>query len=259
MKDTIIDGRYLILDAVGAGGEARVFRARDNSTGNDVAIRLAMRSVTYSPPGTLPVFPASWVQFYHWGNDTHHGAYQIYELLEGHTLGQMLTHGPFNTESWRIFVDQSLEAVTTLHETGWVHGDLNADNFFLSISSQTGWKLLELPFLRFDPLEGRTSLFGSIHTLAPEQFMGIAPDVRSDLYALGCLYYLAASGQFPHTGSTNQEIAISRLRFPPTPLVEKAPEFPKYWCEWVMTLLESEPERRFPTAAEAARKLLGVA
>ncbi len=255
MKETLIDGRYQILDAVGAGGEARVFRAHDTVTGNDVAIRLALKPVTYAPQSSLPTFPPGWVKFYHWGTDVHHGAYQVYELLEGYTLGQMVNYGPFNTESWRIFVDQSLDAVGALHDTGWVHGDLNADNFFLSTSGPTGWKLLELPFLRFDPLEGRTSLFGSIHTLAPEQFMGISPDVRSDLYALGCLYYRAACGAFPHPGSTNQEIAISRLRFAPVPLADKAPEFPAAWSEWVMTLLAFEPEKRFASAA-AAHQLL---
>ncbi len=66
-------------------------------------------------------------------------------------------------------------------------------------------------------------MFGSIYTLAPEQINGAAPDARSDLYALGCLYYYAAAGRWPHTGRTVQEVAISALLHTPTELREAAP------------------------------------
>ena len=51
-------------------------------------------------------------------------------------------------------------------------------------------------------------MFGSIYTLAPEQIDGTKPSVRSDLYSLGCLYYYAACGKWPHAGNSVQEVAI---------------------------------------------------
>ena len=258
MKDTLIDGRYLLLDPLGSGGEARVFRARDTTTGNTVAARLALHPVTYAPPDTLPFFPSGWVQFLYWGTDPQYGAYQIFELLEGETLSRLIQAGPLDPDHWRPFVSQSLGAVEALHNTGWIHGDLNAENFIQTRPPDSRWKLLELPFLRFDPPSDRSALFGSIHTLAPEQIDGAWADARSDLYALGCLYYYAASGEFPHLGATSQEIAIERLRFAPVPLAEKAPLLPASWSAWVMTLLAREPQNRFPSAS-AARQLLGVA
>jgi len=257
MENTLIDGRHLLLAPLGSGGEARVFRARDSATGTDVAVRLAQRSgrnpaICAEPP---PVFHDNWVRLLASGVDPQHGVYQVFELLEGKTLGQLILSGPLDNNAWRLFVDQSLDAVKALHTAGWPHGDLHADNFILAAS---GWKLLELPFLRFNPPEGRSALFGSIHTLAPEQIDGARPGIRADLYSLGCLYYYAASGAYPHPGASSQEVAIHCLRFAPIPLREKAPGLPSAWSDWVMKLIAPQPKDRFPSTA-AARQLLGVA
>ena len=255
MENTLIDGRYLLLADLGSGGEARVFRARDTTTGDDVAVRLALQPGARAVPGQPPAFHDGWVRLLAAGSDPRYGAYQVFELLEGRTLGQLIRAGPLDPHAWRNFVEQSLDAVEALHAAGWTHGDLNADNFFQAAS---GWKLLELPFLRLDPPAGRSALFGSIHTLAPEQLDGARADVRSDLYALGCLYYYAASGAWPHPGANSQEIAIHCLRFAPDPLGGKAPGLPAPWSAWVMKLIAREPQHRFPSVA-AARQLLGVA
>ena len=255
MENTLIDGRYLLLAAIGSGGEARVFRARDTSTGNETAVRLALHPRVRTSPNTLPAYHDGWVRLLAEGSDPQRGVYQVFELLEGQTLGQLIQSGPLHPHDWRLFVDQSLDAVEALHAAGWNHGDLNADNFFQTTS---GWKVLELPFLRLDPPEGRTALFGSIHTLAPEQIDGAQANTQSDLYALGCLYYYAASGMYPHPGSNNLEIAIHCLRFASDPLGEKAPGLPALWSAWVMNLLARDPHQRSSSIA-AARHLLGVA
>jgi serine/threonine protein kinase len=185
------------------------------------------------------------VHFVAAGNDAQLGAYQVLELLEGQTLAQLIAAGPLDAATWRGFVTASLDAVGALHDVFWVHGDLNADNFF---ATPDGWKLIELPFLRLDPPKGRTAAFGSIHTLAPEQIDGAPPDARSDLYSLGCLYYYAASGTWPHPGPTAQDVAIHCLRFAPEPLADKAKSLPAPWCEWVMHFLARQPGERPSTA-----------
>jgi len=252
MKDILIGNRYILIEQVGSGGEARVFRAHDTSTQNDVALRLPQQASVSAPPQTMPVFHPGWVQLFDWGSDAQHGAYQVFELLNGQTLGQIVQAGPLGCETWLDLVHQSLDAVGALHEAGFIHGDLNADNFLCTAGR---WKLLELPFLQFGLSEAHSSLFGSIYTLTPEQLDGTPPGTRSDLYSLGCLYYYAAAGQYPHAGASNQEIAINRLRFPPIPLDEIAPRFPAAWNAWVMTLLQREPKNRFPSAFEARHLL----
>jgi serine/threonine protein kinase len=254
MESSLIDGRYQLLNDIGSGGEARVFSARDETTGNEVAVRLPQRFATAAlaePPATLH---KNWVKLLTSGTDPKFGSYQVFELLDGQTLGQLIPGGALDQTGWRTFVDQSLDAVEALHDANWVHGDLNAANFF---DTDSGWKLLELPFYRLDPPEQRSAMFGSIHTLAPEQIDGTRPDVLSDIYSLGCLYYYAASGSYPHPGHNVQEVAIHCLRFPPDPLAGIASHLPPAWCDAVMKLVARQREDR-PDSLAAARHLLAV-
>jgi len=252
MIPTRIADRYDLLAPLGSGGEARVFRARDER-GGEVAVRLALgdvKSVVSAPP---LVANEHWVRFLDAGIDPQHGAYQVFELLEGRTFGSL--GGTTDAGSWRLFVDQSLNAVDALHQAHWVHGDINADNFILTAG---GWKLLELPFHRFETPAARSTMFGSIYTLAPEQIDGSQPSVRSDIYALGCLYYRAASGRWPHDGNSTQEIAIHCLMHPADDLKGETQGLPAPWCDWVMRLLARQPNDRPPSLA-AARQLLAEA
>jgi serine/threonine protein kinase len=258
---TLFDGRYELLESLASGGEAEVQRALDAQTGDEVAIRLARPEHPLSPPAqpaTLPDFHPGWVRHFRSGRDAHRGPYQVFELLRGETFAQCVADGPLDPASWLAFARESLAAVAALHAAGWTHGDLNAANFIRLHAPPHAWKLLELPFLHLNPAQPHTSMFGSIHTLAPEQLEGRAAGPASDVYALGCLYYKAAAGEFPHHGGTSAEIAIDRLRFPASPLGAKTPAFPAAWTGWVMPLLEREPQKR-PDAATAARQLLAIA
>ena len=194
MENTLIDGRYQLLAAIGTGGEARVYRARDQVTATDVALRLPILSRPQTVLKEPPAHHDNWVRLLASGHDPQRGAYNVFELLEGRTLAKLIGDGPLASAKWRTFVDQSLAAVEMLHTLDWVHGDINADNFF---QTDAGWKLLELPFLRLPPPPGRSAMFGSIYTLAPEQIDGAKPGIPTDIYALGCLYYYAACGSYP--------------------------------------------------------------
>jgi serine/threonine protein kinase len=255
MENSIIDQRYQLIADIGSGGEARVFQARDESTGADVAVRMAQRLGGQMVGGAPAEYHEGWVRLLSAGSDPEYGDYQVFELLQGQTLRQTIENGTLAVDDWRVLVEQSLVAVEALHASGWVHGDLNADNLFLS---SVGWRLLELPFHRYEAPQGRSAMFGSIHTLAPEQIDGKQPDARSDLYSLGCLYYYAAAGVYPHPGASAMDVAIHCLRFAPEPLREKVPGLPEAWADAVMQFIARKPEDRISDAT-AARQLLGVA
>jgi serine/threonine protein kinase len=255
MIDARIADRYVLLAPIGSGGEARVYRARDETSGTEVAVRLALAEVASVISAPPPSSHENWVRYFDSGIDPQHGAYQVFELLEGQTLGEIVSIGPLTAEEWREFVEESLETVNALHLADWVHGDLNADNFLRTTAK---WKLLELPFFRFESPASRSSMFGSIFTLAPEQVDGSKASVRTDIYALGCLYYYAASARWPHAGASVQEVAIHSLMHPADPLRAAVPTLPAAWCDWVMTLIARRPEDRAPSAA-AARQLLADA
>ena len=253
----LLGGRYQQLEVLGEGGEARVHRAFDTVDGKEVALRLPKNPRSANHRGGPVRRHSGWVEVLGTGEDEAAGIYQVLELLRGETLRHLVQRAPLTEGEWANFVTESLAAVEALHEAGWVHGDLNAENFMF-ISGTGQWKLLELPFLHFSPLKERSTAFGSIHTIAPEQLQGKAADARSDLYALGCLYYYAASGEWPHAGNRSQDVAISILRFSPPELSEKAGRLSREKAAGVMRLLERDPARRGATVAEA-RRLLAVA
>jgi len=255
MIQTRIADRYVLLAPLGSGGEARVFRARDDQGGGEVAVRLALGPVNSVVSAAPAVTDERWVRFFDSGIDPQHGAYQVFELLEGRTLGSITETAILDVSLWRPFADQSLAAVDALHQAGWIHGDINADNFILTA---TGWKLLELPFYRFETPAARSTMFGSIYTIAPEQIDGAEPSARSDLYSLGCLYYRAASGDWPHAGNSAQEVAIHSLMHPADDLKGETQRIPAPWCDWVMRLNALKPNDRPPSVA-AARQLLAEA
>jgi serine/threonine protein kinase len=251
-EEQMIAGRYRLLAPLGSGGEARVYRAHDSREAREVALRLPLKPVVAPASTERPEFHPGWVRLLADGIDPVRGCYQVFELLEGETLSEKIRRGPLEKDAWLSFVRQSLDAVEALHGAGWVHGDLNAENF---LERRGCWKLLELPFLRLGLPSERSGLFGGLHTLSPEQLEGRVPDFRSDLYALGCLYYYAAAGAYPHPGATRQEVAISVLRFSPASLEEKAPALSAAWARWTMNLLG----RDRPPSVTAARRLLEIA
>jgi len=249
----ILASRYRLEKEIGAGGEARVFQARDLELDRDVAVRLSSLPISADRP-EVPSNPhPGWVRLLDAGLDPEKKPYQVFELLSGPTLRARVEKAPLEPGAWRDFVGQSLDAVEALHAAAWVHGDLNADNFLRT--PESGWKLLELPFHRFDAAENRSAVFGSIHTLAPEQIDRAPASRLTDLYALGCLYYYAACGAYPHAGGSAPQIAIERLRFFPEPLAPKAPGLSRAETGFVMKLLARQPGDR-PADIAAARRLL---
>ena len=250
----IVANRYELGETLGTGGEARVFRARDRTTGAEVALRMKGESVGASPrpPAPSPLHPG-WVRLLDRGTDPACGTFTTFELLRGETLGALVSRQPLASPAVLEFARQSLDAVGALHAAGWMHGDLNADNFLLH-DGRT-WKLLELPFHHGAPPEIRSALFGSIYTLAPEQIAGRRPDAASDLFALGCLYYYAACGRYPHGDGSGAEIAIGRLRFAPAPLDDLAPDLPPRLGAAIRRMLARDPVDRPPDAAAACQLL----
>jgi serine/threonine-protein kinase len=251
----IVAGRYELGEALATGGEARVYRARDRATDAEVALRIMEESAGDAP---LPTFPPTlhpgWVRLVDRGLDPGCGTFAAFELLHGETLGALVSRQPLAASAILELARQSLDAVGALHAAGWVHGDLNAANFLFH-EGRT-WKLLELPFYHAAPPGIRSALFGSIYTLAPEQIAGRPADTASDLFALGCLYYYAACGRYPHGDGSGAEIAIGRLRFAPVPLDDLAPQLPAQLSAGIMRMLARDPADR-PPGALAACQLLG--
>ena len=265
--------RYQLGECIGRGGLGAVFRAWDARLGRWVAIK----RLTIDPAlGTLEVEEKmrreanalaalqhpNVVTIHDFGTDEE-GPFVVMELIEGRTLEAFVEQAPFDYESFRELARQTLAGVGAAHRAGLLHRDLKPGNVMLAFAPDGSFqvKLLDFGLAKFAPLpmaqtmDQGNGLLGTIPFMAPEQFGGGTLDARTDLYALGCVFYYTLTGQHPFDGESVAEIMASHLQHRVDDLGPLRPDLPPSVAEWVMRLLSLAPDDRPAGADEAAAAL----
>ncbi len=265
----IMNDRYQIISTLASGGTGSILQAWDKSQNRDVAIkrlhtdaankdslrREARALYALRHPGIVTVLE--------YGSDDE-GAYLVMELIKGETLDHRLAHGPLDIPSFKALVKQTLEAIAAAHDAGLIHRDLKPENIMLPWNRDGHFeiRLIDFGLSQMLPPEGapQDSMQGSVHYMAPEQFGSGRVDVRTDLYALGCIYYQALSGQLPFPGEEKIQVITAHLYPPKVPLAELRPDLSDELCAWVEQLICVQPAGRPASAAQAIasfRKIAG--
>ncbi len=267
--------RYVIDRSalLGEGGISKVYRATDLELHRTVAVKRLKPFVDLSHATPAGIFHEALtlaslqhpniVQVFDCGTDEE-GAFIVLEYVRGRTLDQLVSSGHRLAEASLVDVArQCLQGLIAAHALGILHRDIKPGNIMV-VEMAGGWlhvKILDFGLAKLahtptpqtvDP-NGRIS--GSVYTMAPEQFSGLDIDQRTDLYALGCVLYYTASGEYPFEGETIAEIIHSHLAGKPRPLRELRPDLSPKFTGWVMQLLERVADRR-PGSSVEARQLL---
>jgi serine/threonine protein kinase len=194
-------GRFRLEREIGRGGFGRVFCATDLELGREVALKL----IRAGGGGSTP--PSEWVRreaeaaahLRHRNIVTLHdagrfegGAYLVYELLHGETLGERLLRLPLSHDEAVFVLSEVAAALAHAHAAGVVHRDVKPGNIFLE--DDGGVKLLDLGLAQLAGAIGLAA--GSKHFMAPEQGEGTV-DARADVYAWGRLGGLLLEGELP--------------------------------------------------------------
>lgn len=264
-----MNAHYELLAPLASGGPGVIFRARDARTGQEVAIkrlrhadaaadarllREAQCQARLRHPNIVSVLEA--------GVDEQ-GSYVVMELVHGETLEERIARGTLTTKEFDEFARQTLAGLAAAHEHGVLHLDLKPEN--LMISRQMGGEI-QVKILDFGLAcdvhaleegsgpELHRSLHGSIHFMAPEQFRRAAPDERTDLYALGCVFYHALGGKRPFAGDTTPQVMVAHLYHRLEPLATLRPDLPENLVSWIDRLMSLQPARRPASAAAALRE-----
>lgn len=267
--------RYVIdLNAlIGEGGISKVYRATDLELHRTVAVKRLKPFVDVSHATPAGIFHEALtlasiqhpniVQVFDCGMDDE-GAFIVLEYVRGRTLDQLTASGQRLGEEALVDVArQCLQGLIAAHALGILHRDIKPGNIMV-VEMAGGWlhvklldfgmaKLAHTPTPQTVDANGRIS--GSVYTMAPEQFSGLDVDQRTDLYALGCVLYYAASGTYPFEGDTIAEIIHRHLQGKPRPLGELRPDLSPGFTGWIMHLLERLADRR-PASSVEARRLL---
>src|ERR1700722_4440669 len=266
--------RFEIRELIGSGGCGDVYRAWDHHLNRAVAIkrvrmqvaqndrrlveqtwREAMTTACLQHPNIVTIFD--------YGIDQE-GAYVVMELIEGETLEDVIVRGPLQFEDFLRFAQQSLEAIIAAHALGLIHRDLKPGNFMIARASTASLfqvKILDFGLAKYldgpqpQSIDHFNSLMGSVHYMAPEQFQRLPIDHRTDLYSLGCIFYEAVTGHPAFDGENVSELIDAHLKKIPYSMKQLRRDISPRLDRWISKLLERDPLKRFPSAAEALRTM----
>lgn len=213
-------------------------------TSEDGLIREALALASLKNPNV--------VTFYDAGKDDE-GVYLAMELLRGKTLDALVEkEGPLSVEDFHEFAKQTLAGLVAAQDRELVHRDLKPGNVMVHRQADgvLQCKILDFGLAKFtkgaslQTEDQESGIYGSVHFMAPEQFERKPLDGRTDLYALGCIFYFALSGRYPFAGDTNAEVMASHLQHSVKTLHEVRPDVPEWISEWVMWFLNRSVDHR---------------
>ncbi|NQX11723.1 serine/threonine protein kinase [Microbacteriaceae bacterium VKM Ac-2855] len=265
-----IAGRYYLAERIGSGGMGSVYRARDETVGRDVAVKIFRAEASspediarqereirmlssFSHPGIVSLFDAGLHNF-----NGEVRRYVVMELMPDPTLEARLDVGPMPSAAIAAIGAQLAEALEYLHERGIVHRDVKPANILISDVSSSGFertaKLSDFGVAHFIDGSRLTSdgvVIGTASFVSPEQVAGEPISGASDVYSLGLVLLEALTGVREYTG-TVVEAAITRLsRNPAVP-----DSLPHEWQVLLMAMTDRDPAVR-PSAGDVAATLRG--
>jgi tetratricopeptide (TPR) repeat protein len=261
-------GKYELGQELGRGGFGTIHIARDHELGRDVAIKLLKREHAFKEhvvqrflqearaaarinhPGIVTVFESGIAP----GGDV----YMAMELLAGETLSQRLKRtGPLPPAMAIELARQMASALAAAHDAGIIHRDLKPANVFLVrdpvVTGGERVKVLDFGIAKLVDDFGSNMqthsmvMLGTPMYMSPEQCKSSAKvDVRSDVYALGCMLFEMLVGKTPFDGDSGELIAKHQLVPPPT-VRSNAPHVPETLSLLVASMLAKSPNDRPPT------------
>lgn len=268
-----MEERYEIRGKIGQGGVGAVYRAYDKILNREVAIKRILPDENIDPnsdaakqlnkeAGALSALQHPHiVTIYDVGTDKD-GSFVVMELLHGKTVDSVVEKAVLTWSDFREFALQTQEALIAAQDLHLVHRDLKPSNVMLTWlpSGKFQVKIVDFGLAKFAPkpsrqtIDQQDSIFGSIFFMAPEQFERVELDSRTDMYAIGCVYYYALTGVHPFDGETGPQVMMSHLDHRVYPLHEVRPDLPRWVSDWIMWHINRLPEHR-PTAARESLAL----
>ncbi len=275
-------GPYEILSPLGAGGMGEVYRARDTRLGRDVAIKVLPQHLSSNAevrarfereaktvsglnhPHICTLFDVGRE------GDTD---FLVMELIEGETLATRLSRGALPTADVLRLGTEIADALDRAHRAGIVHRDLKPGNVMLTksgaklmdfglaratglaSSSGSGASLLTQSPTVAHPLTAEGTIVGTFQYMSPEQLEGKEADVRSDLWALGCVLYEMATGKRAFDGASQASLISSIMSSNPAPISQVSSMAPPALDRLVQACLVKDPADRIQSAHDVKLQL----
>ncbi|MFJ2770998.1 ABC transporter substrate-binding protein [Streptomyces sp. NPDC087300] len=277
MQGSVLDGRYTLVERIGAGGMGEVWRAEDSRLQRRVAVK-----VLSAPRGTSAAaaerFLAMFVRearaaaaldssyivpvFDHGSADG--VPYLVMPLLSGRTVGELVREsGPLAPERVAAISAQVCRALATAHRAGIVHRDIKPAN--VMVTDEGTVKVLDFGIAKFLDVTTTAGYLtgtadapvGTLHYMAPERFTRGGDDGRGDVYSLGCMVHELLTGRPPFDADSAAALMHGHVYETPEPPSVRRPGLAPTWDDLVGRMLAKQPGDR-PDARQAGDALEGL-
>jgi len=262
---SILDDRYEILEIIGEGGMALVFKARDLRLNRYVAVKIMredlmddeeFRSRFYAEAHAVAMLSNQNIVAVYDVSQNPDIEYIVMELVDGITLRQYMDRR--GALAWREvlhFSTQIARALAHAHERGIVHRDIKPQNVMMFRDGTAKVADFGIAALENEIYENNGQAIGSIHYIAPEQAKGENPDARSDLYSLGVVMYEMLTGKKPYEGETIGEIAVKHINAKPVMPKALVADIPPELERIALKAMCADIWQRYQSADEMLRDL----
>lgn len=261
-----LDGRYELLELIGVGGMADIYKARDITEDKTVAVKILKNEFTgsedflrrfrneskaialLSHPNIVKIFDVGFtdkIQFI------------VMEYIDGITLTEYIERQ--GVLKWRDavhFTLQILKALQHAHDRGIVHRDIKSQNVMLLADGTI--KVMDFGIARFNRETDKTiseKAIGSVHYISPEQARGEMTDEKSDIYSVGVMLYEMLTGRKPFDGDSPVAIALMHMQTQAKKMTEVNPSIPEGLEEITEKAMQKEPSKRYQTAGEMIKDI----
>jgi len=267
MTDSVPEklGKYRIIEEVGRGSFAAVYKAVDTTLERTVALKVLAPHLLWDPafvqrfqreakvvanlyhPNIVTIYEVSQVE----------GVYFIaMQFLEGRTLSRVLEAvGPLPISAVQVILEQIATALDYAHARGFVHRDIKPSNIIVADDGRV--TLTDFGLVKAGEgtqLTASGVVFGTPEYMSPEQAEGKALDARSDIYSLGVVLYEMLAGRAPFVADTTPAVMYKRVHEPP-PLEELPSDLSQGVAAVVEKALAKKREERYQSAEEMAGAL----
>lgn len=257
-----LDGRYEILEEIGKGGMAHVYKSRDKQLGRYVAVKVlkedyrddkefvrrfnveAQAAASLSNPHIVSIYDVGCFDGLR---------YIVMEFVEGETLKSYIER--IGVIPWREAAGYSIqicEGIEEAHRNSVIHRDIKPQNIIMTTGGVL--KITDFGIARATTQTtmtiGNNNTIGTAHYLSPEQARGGYTDERTDIYSMGVVMYEMLTGTLPFDDNSPVAIAIKHLQEDATPVTELNSDVPKAFEYIVMKAMSKEQDRRYSSVTD---------
>src|SRR5687767_3292891 len=253
----VLNDRYRLIEQIGSGGMAVIYRAQDMELGRTVSIKILRPSLVDDPEflirfkreaqAAANMTHPNIVTVHDVGQDGPRTHYIVMEFVPGQDLKKLIrARGTFDVDAALAMIIEVCKGVGFAHRAGLVHCDMKPQNILITPDNMV--KVTDFGIARAlsatQPEEIEEIVWGSPHYFAPEQAMGQVCTPASDVYSIGIVLFELLTGRLPFTGNDYRDLAMAHIKQDPPSLTSVNPALPQELDRILSKVLAKRSEER---------------